>query len=103
MTDGVNGPGVEAPDNRTLVEAGADNGSSGAADWLAGLEADNRSLVEAKCWKGPQDAIKSYRELETRLGQTLPVPGKDATPEEWTKHYDKLGRPPTTTDYALRD
>jgi hypothetical protein len=87
----------------TSIDPNAGDGSNGAGtDWLAGLEADNRSIVEAKGWKGPQDAIKSYRELETRLGQTLSVPGKDATAEDWNKLYEKLGRPESPDKYELK-
>lgn len=105
MTDGVNGPGDAdaAADNRTVVDPNANGGSNGSGnDWLAGLETDNRSLVEAKGWKGPNDAIKSYREAESRLGQTLSVPGEGATAEDWNKLYDKLGRPATPDKYELK-
>jgi hypothetical protein len=103
MTE-ANGPAAAeaAADNRTSDDPNAGNGSSASGDWLAGLEGDNRSLVEAKGWRSVNDAIKSYREAETRLGQTLSVPGKDATAEDWNKLYDKLGRPGKPTDYALK-
>jgi hypothetical protein len=102
MTE-ANGSGADASGNPTSLDADAGDGSNGnATDWMAGLESDNRPLVEAKGWKSANDAIKSYRELETRLGQTLSVPGKDATPEDWNKLYARLGRPERATDYELK-
>jgi hypothetical protein len=104
MTE-ANGPvvAVAAADNRTSHDPTAGNGSTGGGnDWLAGLQEDNRSLVEAKGWRSANDAITSYRQAESRLGQTLSVPGKDASAEDWNKLYDRLGRPAQPTDYELK-
>lgn len=102
MTE-ANGPGADAPDNRTSIDANAGGGSSGnATDWVAGLAAENRTTVEAKGWKTVDDGIKSYRELESRLGQALTVPGENATADDWNKLYGKLGRPETADKYELK-
>ncbi len=107
MTDGVNGPGADAAapvtDNRTAIDATAGDGSTGGVnDWVAGLAAENRTTVEAKGWKTVDDGIKSYRELESRLGQALTVPGENATADDWNKLYAKLGRPETADKYELK-
>lgn len=103
MTD-VNGSAAgDAAGNRTVVDPNAGGGSNGAGnDWLAGLETENRSVVEAKKWTSPNDAIKSYRELETHSSKALSVPGEGATAEDWNKLYDRLGRPATPDKYELK-
>lgn len=46
-------------------------GAQGSKAWYEGLvkDADNLKTIEAKKWGSPEEAIKSYRELETRLSQ----------------------------------
>jgi hypothetical protein len=102
MPDEVNGPGADAPDNRTVVDTAAPDGSKGGVDWVAGLETDNRTTVEAKQWASANDAIKAYRELESHASKALSVPGKDATAEDWNKLYEKLGRPESPDKYELK-
>lgn len=105
MTDGVNGPegAAASADNRTAIDANAGGGSTGnATDWVAGLAAENRTLVEAKKWGSADDAIKSYRELETHASKALTVPGENATADDWNKLYGKLGRPDTADKYELK-
>lgn len=106
-TDGVNGPGSGAAasetDNRTVVDPNAADGSSGVgADWVAGLEADNRTLVEAKKWTSPNDGLKAYRELEAHSSKALTVPGENATADDWNKFYGRLGRPETADKYEIK-
>lgn len=103
MTE-VNGSGADASGNRTVVDPNANNGSDGGGqqtDWSAGLDEGNRNLVQTKGWKTPADAVNSYRALETQLGQTLTVPGENATAEDWSKFYGKLGRPEKPDGYAI--
>lgn len=87
--------------NATVV---ADQGSnSNDANWVAGLQTeDNRTLVEAKQWKSADDAIRSYRELESHASKSLQVPGADATADDWSAFYGKLGRPETPDKYELK-
>lgn len=107
MTDGVNGPeagaAASATDNRTVVDPNAGGGSTATGnDWVAGLEAENRTLVEAKKWGSVNDAIKSYRDLETHASKALTVPGENATAEDWSKFYGRLGRPETADKYEIK-
>lgn len=107
MTDGVNGPeagaAASATDNRTVVDPNvADGSSSVGSDWVAGLEADNRTLVEAKKWTSPNDGLKAYRELEAHASKALTVPGENATADDWNKFYGKLGRPETADKYEIK-
>jgi hypothetical protein len=51
-----------------------------------------RAKVEGKGWKTPGDALKSYFELETRVGNAI-QPWKDGEdPSQWGG-WDKLGAP----------
>lgn len=95
---------VAAPTTAPTATVVADQGSnSGNADWVAGLQVeDNRTLVEAKQWKSADDAIRSYRELETDVNKALKVPEADAPAEEWNAFYGKLGRPESADKYELK-
>jgi len=44
---------------------------------------------------------KSYVELEGKLGKSIMVPDKDATPEERAKYFARLGRPETPEKYQI--
>lgn len=110
MTEQANGPAAAvapAPAPQTTATVStvlADHGSNGSGEnWVAGLQIeDNRALVEAKQWKSPDDAIRSYRELEHHASKALKLPGENATAEDWNKFYSKLGRPETPDKYELR-
>jgi hypothetical protein len=82
----------------------SDQGSNGNGEtWAAGLQVEeNRALVEAKQWKSPDDAVKSYRELETHASKALRLPGEGATAEDWNAFYSKLGRPEKPEGYELK-
>lgn len=80
------------------------NGLAGGADWSSGLQdADNLKTVEAKGWKGKglDDVVRSYRELESRIGQSLTVPSDDASKEDWDKFYSRTGRPEKADGYKF--
>lgn len=110
MTEQANGLATEAATAtaaQTTANAStvvADQGSTGSdVNWVAGLQSeDNRTLVEAKQWKSPEDAIKSYRELEAHASKAVKVPGADATAEDWNAFYGKLGRPESPDKYELK-
>lgn len=110
MTEQANGPAavdVNAPAPQTTATDSTvltDQGSNGVdANWVAGLQIeDNRALVEAKQWKSPDDAIRSYRELEHHASKALKLPGDNATAEDWDKFYSKLGRPESPDKYELK-
>ena len=91
--------------------AGNDSGmaQSGAAqapanDVFSGLDADTRAFAENKGWHrdhNPMGAVlKSYRELETRLGGAVTLPA-EGDAEGMRKLYGKLGMPDKAEAYAL--
>lgn len=78
------------------------NGLAGGADWFSGLQdADNLKTVEAKGWKSADDALSSYRALESKIGQNLTIPDESAPKEDWDKFYSRLGRPETADKYEF--
>lgn len=86
---------VQSAGNPVQPTEGAENGSAASSEqnWFDGLSEGNRKLVEAKGWTSPDSIDKvltSYSELERLQGETLRVPGDDATPEDWNKFYSKL-------------
>jgi len=78
---------------------------AGDDTWAAALgdkAGEYRDLVAAKGWKGPADALASYKSLEGLLGANrVVVPGKDAKPEEWDALWNKLGRPEKPDAYQF--
>jgi hypothetical protein len=87
---------------------GASNGSgtnvaqTQIPDWTAPLEEDTRAIVKAKGWKNQNEAIKSYKELVTKLGEPrLEIPAADAAKEVHDAFFAKLGRPATPAEYKF--
>jgi hypothetical protein len=73
--------------------------------WLTGDEL-LVGFAQNKGWKTPNDAVTSYKHLESvigadRAGRTVVMPKPDSTPEELSAFYTKLGRPENPNDYAL--
>lgn len=103
MSEAANGPAATQTTAQTSTVI-ADQGSNGdGKTWAAGLQVEeNRALVEAKQWASPDDAIKSYRELETHASKALRLPGENATADDWNAFYSKLGRPEKPEGYELK-
>lgn len=71
-----------------------------ATNWRDTLDPDLKEW--ANKFDSPATALKSYRELEKRMGRSVTIPGKDATPEEVQAFRKKaLGVPDAPTDYKL--
>ena len=71
-----------------------------ATDWTQGLD-DYQEVIEAKGWKGTDDVLKSYVNLEKQVGAdkvVLPTDGSDLS--EW-EGWQKLGTPEKAEDYQL--
>ena len=103
MTDENNGSANAG--NPAGSQAVAENGSAASASvspWGGLQSADNQALVKAKGWKSEDDGIASYRELESRMGSALTLPGKDAKPEDWDKFYSRVGRPEKADGYEFK-
>lgn len=70
-------------------------------DWRQGLP-DDLATVASK-FTSPAAALKSYKELESRLGKSVSLPGKDATPEEIAAFRKRaLGVPDSADGYEIK-
>lgn len=73
--------------------------------WNAIPEPEAREHVIAKGYKNPAElALANYSltKLQRTPGDFLPIPGKDAKPEDWDAVYTKLGRPEAPDKYELK-
>lgn len=64
----------------------------------------DENIRENKSWskfKSPQELAKSYTELEKMVGKKGEIPKDDATPEEWSNFYKKLGLPDDYEGYGI--
>jgi hypothetical protein len=105
MSDAANG---SAPAGNPAPGAGDGGAGAGAApqDWTAGFDDGTRGLIQTKGWKTPGDAIASYANLEKLLGadkagRAVVPPKEDASPDEWSQFYQRLGRPEKADGYKL--
>ncbi len=82
--------------------------SSDAAtvSWQNSLPDDIRPLAQAKGWKSPAEAVKSYAHLERLIGaERIALPPKDGQGHrDWSQWegWAALGRPETPERYAFR-
>lgn len=102
MNDQTTMLGSEESGNSAESTASEDGGSeSHGSDFLSALNEDNQKTVEAKGWTDPNKVVESYRQLESKLGENLSVPGDDADKEAWDKFYDRVGRPEKADAYEF--
>lgn len=100
MIEEGNEPGLGNPDNSDTPETSATQDASSQSVW-GELPDDDKKLVADKGWKAPQDALKSYREMEKLSGNKVSIP-EDEDEESWSKLYARLGRPETSEGYELQ-
>ena len=69
-----------------------------ATQWYA----DNyKEVVAQKGWKEPNDALKSYTELEKSMGSKVKIPTPESSAEEVSNFYAKIGRPENPDGYEV--
>jgi hypothetical protein len=91
---------VQVPDVGAATETA--QGNSEPSTWRDNLPEPLKASKTLEKFKSEQDLAKSYIELETRFRSgAIPVPEKDAPPEEWDKFYAKTGRPKQAGDYVI--
>jgi len=81
-------------------------GTPSPVDWTSTFDDSTRGVIQTKGWKSPADVVGSYANLEKLLGadkagRAIVPPKDDATPEEFSAFYNKLGRPETAEGYKL--
>ncbi len=93
---------TQAPEGTDFGLDGSDQGGEQTTEWLTSLDADNQKLVQDKGWKDINAAMKSYRELSSKLGEkTLEAPADDADTDTWNAFYAKMGRPEKPEGYQF--
>ncbi len=79
-------------------------GSSETPNWTDDLPEPLKASKTLAKFSGPswkESLAKSYVELEGHLGKSIQLPGKDAKDEDWSKFFDRVGRPKAADDYAI--
>ena len=98
MSESAEAPAPEAAPAAAEVEIASPS-------WTEGLAEDAQGYVENKGWKGADQMLDSYRNLEKAMGApgesvlTLPKDAEDS--EAWGAVYSKLGRPEDAAGYEL--
>jgi hypothetical protein len=92
---------------------GSETGNTGnqqtqAPGWLAGLPADLRENESFKSYKTVGDFAKAHietasklKDVEGKLGNSIPKLGENATQEERDRFFNSLGRPEKPDGYEL--
>lgn len=92
--------------NTTLTTPVATPTQPASQDWTSGLPDLAKGYVQNKGWKGPEDLVTSYQNLEKNFGvpesQLLKLPKEDAGAEDWGKVWNKLGRPEKPDGYGIK-
>jgi len=79
-------------------DAGA--GAGNAPSFLDSVPAEYKDKPYMQNIKSSEDMFKQFDGAQALIGATK-VPGEGATPEQWGKFYDKLGRPEASDGYGL--
>lgn len=109
MTDAVTAP-IEGDNGAPATAAPAVTPvaapTTPSVDWLKDADELTLGYTQNKGWKDPTEVVRSYQNLEKllgadRAGNTVVLPKADASPEELSAFYNKLGRPADAKDYKL--
>lgn len=74
---------------------------SETSDWKDDLPESLKASKRLAKFKSKAELAQSYEELESKLGRSVEMPGKDAKPEDWDKFLNRIGRPKTPDAYTL--
>ena len=70
------------------------------ASWRTGIADEYRSVAEK--FTSPADVVKSYAELERKLGGSVTPPGDGASEDELSAFYRRIGRPDSADGYDIK-
>jgi hypothetical protein len=86
------------PQPSTAPEAAA-SAPTQAPTWRDSVAPEHRKVADK--FLSPADVVRSYAELERKLGSAITPPPPDAPPEERERFFERLGRPKRVEDYAV--
>lgn len=69
--------------------------------WRKDFPEDLRASERLDKFDGMVPLAKSYLELEGKLGKSVEIPGKDASPEDKARYFSRIGRPGTADEYKI--
>lgn len=75
--------------------------------WLGDVDELTLGYIQNKGWTEPKQILDGYRNLEKlfgadKAGNTVILPKAEATPEELSAFYSKLGRPVDADGYGIK-
>lgn len=70
-------------------------------EWMKGLPEPLQKSKSLTKFESIEALSKSYTELESELGKRVKIPSQDATPEDWARFYERVGRPKSPDEYAI--
>ena len=88
--------GAEA---ETSTETSQNTQASDTPDWVDTFPDEVKKNVSR--YKTPEELAKAYVNLQSQLGKSTQIPGKDASDEDWSKWYTRIGRPDSPDGYEL--
>lgn len=90
------------PKKPTSILNAEDNSKYWSDDWKDKASAGDEKMKKwFEKFKTPNDALKAYKELETKFSKTRPLPelAKDATPEQIKEYREQAGIPESWEKY----
>jgi len=83
-------------------QGGAGEGQPGGTDPFAELDEVTREWVKTRHEGDVLKLAKQAYELDQFAGRAVQIPGDEATDEDWSKFWSKLGRPEDATGYQFK-
>lgn len=72
------------------------------ASLIPGLDPDTLNHPALQNVKDPADLAKQFVHLQSLIGKkSVPIPGEDATADDWNQFYSNLGRPESSEKYSF--
>ena len=101
-TQGTAAPTSTSPSGTSSGLTNGANGGTAAGGWLQSLPPEYRADKSLARYKDLPDFVKGHKELEKQFSSGARIPGPDATDEERSAFYNKLGRPESPDKYEIK-
>ncbi len=107
MTDATTTAATTTPGTDATTQTTQTATTTAATNWVDALPDTVKGFALNKGWDKPEKAVESYRQLESfvgadKAGRGVVIPNDDATPEERSAFFGRLGRPETPEGYAIK-